>query len=192
MPRYDILVWGDVETFGLNAATDFILELGLRITDLNLNTLAHKEWLIWEEGIYDYRYKQLVKDAEAKEENALWVLDTHTHSNLFNDARSGQTPISAEREAIQWLAENHATGQPFCGSSVRLDRNMLDMQMPELNETFHYRIIDTSTLKELCRRYNKRVWEHVLGKNEEHRVKPDIEESIEEFRFYRDNFLFWS
>jgi oligoribonuclease len=77
----------------------------------------------------------------------------------------------------------------MCGSSVQFDRTWLDYWMPEFSAKFHYRNIDTSTVKELCRRMNKKAFAKVPPKVEAHRVIPDLHDTLEEFNHYRAHFL---
>lgn len=185
----DVLLWTDLETFGLDREADPILELGIHITDLELNTIAEQYWLVWENGISDAAYKRVSLEASQ------YIFNMHTQNGLFDEARAmGMSPIEVEKRAIEWLQNQgiEPGKEPVCGSSVRFDREMLGSQMWKLNDFFHYRIIDTSSIKELCRRYNKRVYEHLPPKTEQHRVEPDLNETIEEFEFYRDNFLYWA
>jgi oligoribonuclease len=189
----DILVWGDIENFGLDERRDPIIEIGFQITDLDLNTLAKKSWLCWG---YDHmiRFGALKRDAEGGDEDSQFILNMHTENDLFDVAQTeGWDLTLVESEAVQWLQDHGVVShrEPLCGSSVSFDRRMMNFQMPTLNEYLHYRIIDCSTLKELCRRYNKRVYENIPPKEEHHRVDPDLTETIEEFKFYRDEFLSW-
>lgn len=184
----NILVWTDIETFGLDPAVHPVLEIGFQITDLELNTLAKNNWLFWVNGIYDTAFKKCKNDSDQ------FVYKTHTKNNLFDEARSlGGYPYSVEETIIDWLEQQKVPkgSQPLCGSSVHFDRSFLKEQFPQINNYFHYRIIDNSTLKELCRRYNKRLYENLPQKTETHRVLPDLEETIQEFKFYRDEFLLW-
>jgi len=78
---------------------------------------------------------------------------------------------------------------PACGNSIGVDRRFLDRYLPSVDRYVHYRSIDVSSLKELCRRWNPSVYKGRPGKQETHRALDDIRESLEELRYYRDHFL---
>lgn len=191
----DRLVWVDVETFGLDPDRDPILEIGFIITTLDLQPLSTFNTLIWEAGIYDTCYKRLLKDASNGNKDAQYVFDMHDKSGLWDEARAdgGSTALAAT-EVHEWLDSQNINGtDPLCGSSVQFDRSMFRAQFPDIEERFHYRNIDISTVKELCRRYNPLVYGGLNTsaiKRELHRVIPDIEDSISEHQFYLDNFLY--
>ena len=185
----DLLVWTDIETFGLDPRNDLILELGIQITDLNLTTIDKKSWLVWSPKS-DVRLARMKANLADKGEK--YVYDMHTKNNLFDDARRhGKNPQVVSKEATAWLRDKAADGQAMVGNSLRLDRGFIEYVMPELGAAYHYRSIDVSTIKELCRRYNPAVYAACPEKNETHRVFQCLKDSIEEFRHYRDEFLLW-
>jgi oligoribonuclease len=77
----------------------------------------------------------------------------------------------------------------MCGNSIGVDRRFLDRQLPELDAYLHYRSIDVSSLKELCRRWYPAEYKGRPGKNETHRALDDVRESIAELRYYRETIL---
>ena len=187
-----MLAWVDVETFGLSPETDPILEISVRITDLDLNSLGGYHRLLWAPGVYDTRYKFLRQNADGGVEGDKYVLNLHTKNNLFDEARAnGDKPDEIEGDLAGWLVDNNFDGLAMAGSSVRFDRAMLAAQMPEVEQLFHYRIIDSSSLKELCRRYNPTLYSKLPPKQELHRTEPDLDDTLIEFKFYRDEFLLW-
>lgn len=187
------LVWTDLETFGLDPERDPIIEIGFLLTDLELKPIDKFTTLIWEEGVYDTAYKNLLKDAENGGDGK-FVLDMHNKSGLWDAARSlGGSIALAATEVHEWLDEHDINGKdPLCGSSVGFDRGMLGTQFPDIEQRFHYRNIDISSLKELCLRYNPRVaakMSEVTSPQKLHRSLPDLMDTIGEFQFYLDNFL---
>ena len=91
---------------------------------------------------------------------------------------------------LDYLTERiPASTAPLCGNSIGVDRRFLDRYLPTVDQYLHYRSIDVSSLKELCRRWNPAVYKARPGKQETHRALDDIRESLEELRFYRDQFL---
>lgn len=191
MTELDRLVFLDVETFGLNTQEDFIIELGFKITDLELNVIDDFQTVIWDSPTFDARFRML--EASTNEESK-FVLEMHEKSGLWNEAQAeGATKIEAGVEALHWLTGHGITKEePLCGSSVQFDREMLREQYPAVHDLFSYRNIDTSTIKELCRRYNPRIYSllDVMCKPQKlHRVLPDLDDTIAEMGFYSDNFL---
>ena len=186
----DVLNWVDTETFGL-ATDEPILEIGLKITDLDLNVLAEKSWLIWDER-HKSRLRRMIRNADEGNESEQYVLNMHSQNNLFNVAEQKGLPTHLVDEDIMiWMQNSEVLGLPMAGSSIHTDRRWIEHSLPKTASCFHYRNVDTSTLKELCRRYNKEVYAALPEKKERHRVMPDLEDSIAEFRHYRDEFLLW-
>lgn len=194
------LLWIDLETTGLDAATEVPLELGLMITDEWGMEKCRKKWLI-DDGSPNFDMKiHLAKQHEIvgpmHEKSGLWsALDR-------NRPKSQQgSPIKmVDTWAADWLVANGVPeGKlPLCGNSVgSLDRPFVLIHFPKLNVYNSYRQIDVSSFKETCRRINPELFEKlrpwVDSKGEAvHRVFEDIEASIAEYQAYLDNFVFTS
>lgn len=194
-------VWADIETTGLLPMSEDVLEVGFRITDMDLNTLDEFDVLIWEPGFYDRKLKNLRYAAESGDKGAEYVLEMHNKSGLWDLARTeGMTLEDGEREILAWLASHGMNPtvpmgerDPICGNSIQFDRGFLVEAFPGVLDCFSYRNVDVSTLKELCRRLNPSVYARLgeyAPRQEKHRALADLDDSIAEFRFYRDNFLF--
>lgn len=193
MNNDELLPWVDIETFGLNHQNDPIIEIGIIITDLDLNVIHQTSALIWS-PMHDHALDKLTVKAERGNEDAKYVLKMHSTNGLFDDAvENGQSMDSVENDLTNLVLNSWQLPKlPMCGSSVHFDQRFLMEQMPKIYNLFHYRIIDNSSLKELCRRYNPRIFAKAPEKiQEDHRVLPDLEDTINEFRFYRDEFLLW-
>lgn len=181
-------VFIDIETTGLNHMTEVVLEMGVRIIDANLDTIDDFDVLIWDTPPYDLRLKQL------SEQEDKYVFDMHTKNGLWDACRAeGLEPAHAEEQLFGFLSGHGIhPDEPLCGSSVQFDRAFLMEQYPAVHNLFSYRNIDTSTVKELCRRFNPPIYEalnkYVIPKKL-HRVLPDLTDTIDELGFYRDNFL---
>jgi oligoribonuclease len=176
----DRLVWVDLEMTGLLVETDVIVEIACIVTDASLDPL--------DDGI------QLVVHADAETLARMndFVRGMHTKSGLLTEiANSPVSVADAEQAALQYVKQHvpRASSAPLCGNSIGTDRGFLARYMTELDEYLHYRSIDVSSLKELCRRWNPELYRKRPGKAENHRALDDIRESIEELRFYRDNLL---
>lgn len=96
----------------------------------------------------------------------------------------------AETRVLDFLKDYVSEkASPLAGNSVYMDRLFLKKEMPKVDEFLHYRIIDVSSIKELCRRWNPTLYEKIPKKNFAHRSLADIRESVEELKFYKDNFF---
>lgn len=173
--------WIDLETTGLSPNDEVILELGLVLTDRWGEVVDQESWLIYEDG-----YEGVIEHAIP------YVKEMHDKSGLWADSRAAGSPLlDVETEALGWLDDHGVkVGQlPMCGNSVGFDRAFIELHMPTLFKNFHYRNIDVSTLKECCRDLNPLVFAQLPAKKEAHRALPDLEETIAEYKFYIDNFL---
>lgn len=173
----------DIETTGLNPGKDYVLEVGVVLTDDNL--------------IPQHEYSELIKyDAVTHLLNDLndVVREMHTESGLIEALLAGQglSMISLEEQLCNFLERNGAEGLPMCGSSIHFDRAFLKEYFPKFESMFHYRNIDTSTVKNLAEHWNKPVFDARPQGMKKHRVIPDCYDTIAELSYYRDNFLFVS
>jgi oligoribonuclease len=173
-----------------------MLELGIRITDLELNAIDEKQFVFW--GPQHYVQYNLLEHSGLDSDK--WVRKQHTKSGLFEEARNYGTPyLPVQEQIVDWLEKMFKTfdagklsDAPLCGSSVHFDRGVLHQWMRELVEMFHHRNIDISTLKELCKRLNPELYkkQNIIPRKK-HRVLPDLDDTIEEARWYFDEFLFF-
>ncbi|WP_417518410.1 oligoribonuclease [Marinobacter sp.] len=172
------LVWIDLEMTGLDPEKERIIEMATIITDSELNLVA--------EGpvIAIHQPESLL---EAMDE---WCTRTHGESGLTKRVKeSTVTETEAEQQTIAFLKEYMEKGKsPLCGNSIGQDRRFLVKYMPELEDFFHYRNLDVSTVKELARRWRPDVLEGVK-KQGSHLALDDIRDSINELRHYREHFF---
>jgi oligoribonuclease len=173
----DRLVWVDLEMTGLMVETDVIVEIACIVTDSSLDAL--------DDGI------QLVvhADAETLARMSDFVRGMHTKSGLIVEIENSPVSVAEAEQATLAYVKQHVTkpsSAPLCGNSIGTDRGFLARYMTELDDYLHYRSIDVSSLKELCRRWNPELYRKRPGKAENHRALDDIRESIEELRFYRE------
>jgi oligoribonuclease len=180
----DRFVFVDIETTGLQHETDLVMEIGVIITDLELETIDMYDTQIWESPFYDRKWESVDP----------FVQTMHHGNGLLEQCRSeGQTQADAEETIADFLRSHGVKDEPMCGSSVHFDRLFLAEQYPSVEDLFSHRNIDVSTLKELCMRLNPDLYAKLADnapKRERHRVIEDIEDTIGELKFYRDNFLF--
>ena len=172
------LVWLDMEMTGLDPDNDKIIEVAVLVTDMELNILA-------EGPIFAIHQADEILD---KMDN--WNKGTHGKSGLIDRVKaSTTTEAEAEIALIAFLKQYVPAGKsPMCGNSICQDRRFMVRGMPKLEQFFHYRNLDVSTLKELCRRWKPEL---VKGfkKHQMHTAMADIIESVEELRYYREHFI---
>jgi oligoribonuclease len=172
------LVFLDLEMTGLKPDTDRIIEVALVVTDHDLVTVAEAPvWVVHQD------------DATLAGMDS-WNQGTHGRSGLIDKVKASTlTEGQVEAAALAFLAEHlPAKASPICGNSICQDRRFLARWMPALEDWFHYRNLDVSTLKELCRRWRPDV-ARGFDKDTKHTALADVYESIEELRYYRANFL---
>ncbi|GAA5184670.1 oligoribonuclease [Niveibacterium umoris] len=172
------LVWVDMEMTGLEPDRDRILEIAVIVTDADLVTVAEGPVLVVHQS-------DAVLDGMDD-----WNKNTHGKSGLIDRVRASTTDeAEVERQLLAFLNEFlPARATPMCGNSIGQDRRFMVRYMPALEAWFHYRNLDVSTLKELAKRWNPAVFAG-LKKQGAHTALADIRESIEELRYYRENFL---
>lgn len=176
-----MIVVVDIETTGLEPNDNLILELGMIITDDNFNLLTsfNKICHYSKEDLSDINPIDPIVQ-EMHEASGLWTLVRGQQSIELEDV---------EEAAVRFLNEFNATGNPMCGSSVHFDRAFIKLCMPKLNNLFHYRNIDVSTVKNLCEKWNPEVFEKRPEGRKVHRVIFDCIDTIAELRYYKENFL---
>lgn len=172
------LVWIDLEMTGLEPETDLIIEIATIVTDSELNVLAEGPTLA------------IHQSDEVLENMNPWCIDQHGRSGLTQRVRESKTSLAeAEQQTIEFISQYVEKGaSPLCGNSVHQDRRFMYKYMVELENWFHYRNLDVSTLKELAKRWRPDVAAGVK-KQGSHLALDDIRDSINELRHYRDHFL---
>jgi oligoribonuclease len=171
----DNLIWVDLEMTGLDPETHKIIEIASIVTDSELNILA--------EGPVIAIHQPETELAKMDD----WCTNTHTASGLVARVQASEhDEESAIRETITFLEKWVPKGKsPICGNSIGQDRRFLYKHMPELEEYFHYRYVDVSTIKELTRRWKPEVLDG-FSKQGTHLALDDIRESIAELKYYRE------
>ena len=172
----DLLVWIDCEMTGLDLGKDKLIEVAALVTDPELRILG--------EGV------DLVIHADDAALDAMppVVRDMHTKSGLTDEVRRSAITMAEAEEAVLAYVKEHVPAPrtaPLCGNSIATDRGFLARDMPALDAFLHYRMIDVSSIKELCRRWYPRVYFGQPAKGLAHRALADIRESIRELEYYR-------
>ncbi len=168
------LIWIDLEMTGLDTLADSILEIATVVTDADLHILAEGPELA---------IRHPLERLQAMDD---WNRNQHSGSGLWQ--RVLDSTVSAQeaenrtlRFLEQWVQPNTS---PICGNSICQDRRFLHRQMPLLENFFHYRNLDVSTIKELARRWAPEILEG-FGKESAHTAMSDVHDSIAELRYYR-------
>ena len=172
------LIWIDLEMTGLDPFTDTIIEIATVVTDKDLKILAKGP------VIAIHTSEDVLNGMDE------WNTTHHGDSGLVKRIKeSSYTMEQAETETIKFLEEYIPAGaSPMCGNSICQDRRFMAREMPALEEFFHYRNLDVSTLKELAARWKPEVLEGFTKKGA-HLAMDDILESIEELQYYREAVL---
>lgn len=170
------LVWIDCEMTGLDLEADALVEVAALVTDFDLNVLG--------EGI-----DVLIKPPQAALDQMIdFVRNMHVSSGLLEELEGGTTMADAEQQVLAYIKEYCPDGSrpPLGGNTVATDRAFLARDMPALEGFLHYRNVDVSSIKELARRWYPRTYFAAPAKRGNHRALADIQESIEELRYYRE------
>jgi oligoribonuclease len=179
-PEEDRLVWIDLEMTGLDTERHVIVEIACLVTDSELELV--------DDGI-DIVVHQ---DGEALAGMDDFVRKMHTKSGLLPQIEASTVDLATAGARVLEYIKGHvpSAGQaPLCGNSIGVDRRFLDRGLPEIDQYLHYRSIDVSSLKELCRRWYPEVYRNRPAKKETHRALDDIRESVAELRYYRATML---
>ena len=171
------LVWLDLEMTGLDVEQHVIVEIACVVTD---SDLAPRD-----EGIDIVVHQDATELARMDD----FVRRMHTKSGLLPLIEASTVGVEEAQSQVLAYVRRHvavAGTAPLCGNSIGVDRRFLDRYMHELDVFLHYRSIDVSSLKELCRRWYPPIYSKRPDKAEHHRALDDIRESIEELRYYRE------
>ncbi|XP_058461742.1 oligoribonuclease [Malaya genurostris] len=177
VPSQHNLVWIDMEMSGLDVENDRILEIACTITNKNLECL--------EPGL-----NFVIHQPEAILQSMNdWCKQNHGKTGLTQAVRDSKISLAEAEQTVLELVRKHCPEKacPLAGNSVYMDRMFLNRYMPRLNEFLHYRVVDVSSIKELCKRWNGAIFSRVPSKQLSHRALEDIQESIEELKYYKQH-----
>lgn len=170
------LIWIDLEMTGLDTQNDVIIEIATIVTDSELNELAEGPMLAIHQS------DEIMGGMDE------WNTNQHGKSGLTERVKNSTLTVAdAERETLEFLQQYVPKGaSPMCGNSICQDRRFMARLMPELEDFFHYRNLDVSTLKELAKRWAPDVAKGVV-KQSSHLALDDTRDSINELRHYREH-----
>jgi oligoribonuclease len=171
-----MLAWMDLEMTGLEPERHVIVEIATLLSDDDLNIIAEGPDIV------------VHADADALAQMDDFVRSMHEHSGLLPAIQGSELSLAdAGRETLAFLSAHIAEPRtvPLCGNSIGTDRRFLATYLPEVESFLHYRSIDVSSVKELCRRWYPEVLAGAPAKTGTHRALDDIRESIAELAYYR-------
>ncbi|GAB35323.1 oligoribonuclease [Gordonia otitidis NBRC 100426] len=169
-------MWIDCEMTGLDLEKDKLIEIAALVTDSDLNILG--------DGV------DVVIHADDADLDSMpdVVTKMHADSGLTEEVRQSTLTVpEAEAMVLEYIRKHVTTpgAVPLAGNSIATDRGFIARDMPELDAYLHYRMVDVSSIKELCRRWYPRIYFNQPEKGLAHRALADIRESIRELRYYR-------
>jgi oligoribonuclease len=172
------LVWVDMEMSGLDPDKDVVLEVALIVTDKDLN-------LVEEGPVLVVHQPDAVLDGMDS-----WNKGTHGKSGLIDKVKASPlSEVDVEAQMIEFMKRHVGERKsPMCGNSICQDRRFMARHLPKLEAYFHYRNLDVSTLKELAARWRPELKDGFKKANS-HTALADIQESIDELRYYREHFI---
>jgi len=176
--HHNALVWMDLEMTGLDPAKDRIIEMATIITDGDLRVIAEGPVIV------------IHQDQELLDGMDEWNTRTHNKTGLVTKVKTSRvTERQAEIETLDFIQRHtYKNRAPLCGNSICQDRRFLYKYMPELSDWLLYRNVDVSSFKEMARHWSPSILSG-FEKRASHQALDDIKESIEELRYYRDNFV---
>ncbi|MFE1596596.1 oligoribonuclease [Nocardia sp. NPDC058705] len=176
MSDNQLLVWMDCEMTGLRLDSDKLIEIAALVTDSDLNILGDGVDIV------------IHADDAALACMPPVVATMHAKSGLTEEVRRSTVTLEqAQQQVLDYIREYAPTARtvPLCGNSIGTDRGFIARDMPELDAHLHYRMVDVSSIKELCRRWYPRIYFGQPEKGLAHRALADIKESIRELEYYR-------
>ncbi len=175
-PAPGVLIWMDLEMTGLDPERNAVVEIAALATD-------------WDLGALDKGIDLVVHQSEeALAEMSDVVRQMHTRSGLLEEIRSSPVNLTEAGARVLEYIKGHAPTPrtvPLCGNTIGMDRRFLSRYLPEIEDHLHYRSIDVSSIKELCRRWYPEPFKARPDKSEGHRALSDVHASINELAYYR-------
>ena len=174
----DVLLWMDLEMTGLDVERDVIVEIAALAT--SATTL---------EPLDAGLAVVVAQPPEVLAGMSDFVRQMHERSGLLAEIGTVGVPLEeAGRRVLEYIKGHVPQPRtvPLCGNSIGMDRRFLARYLPDIEEHLHYRSIDVSSIKELCRRWYREPFVARPEKADDHRALPDIGASVAELRYYRE------
>lgn len=173
------IVWIDTELTGLDPNTCYIIEVACLITDKNLDIISPPFSVV------------INQPKEVLDNMSEWCITHHAKSGLIKESLSSKITLKEAEEMLLEFLKQYVGWQscPLAGNTIYMDRIFLWKYMPLIHDYLHYRIIDVSSVTELARRWNGMVYAGTKKKGCLHRALPDIQESIQELKYYKRYFF---
>jgi oligoribonuclease len=168
----------DLEMTGLDPSKDVIVEIAVLVTDDELTIVAEGPDLV---------VAATPAQLEAMEDV---VREMHTRSGLLKAIESSTMTLEEAGARVLAFLKEHIPEErsvPLAGNSIGTDRRFLAAYLPQIENWLHYRSVDVSTIKELCRRWYPEALAKAPGKETTHRAMDDIKESVAELVYYRQS-----
>lgn len=177
LPKEERLIWVDCEMTGLDIDKDTLLEIAVLVTEGDtLETVAATESIV------------IHASDEVLAGMNDWCVKQHGISGLTEACRQSKVSMTEAEDMVLSMLKLHTIPgkSPLAGNTVSMDRRFIDKYMPRLGSHLHYRTVDVSTIKEMCKRWYPQQYEATPRKGNSHRALGDIEESIKELKYYKD------
>lgn len=178
--QMELLLWIDIETTGLNVEFDCILQIACVLTDFQIKKII---------SLPEITIK--CEDSILSEMDP-WCKQQHSTSGLIEKVKQSIISLKqAESEIIKFLKKNTNEEDVLyiAGNSVHFDKKFIDYWMPNLSKVMSHRIVDVTSIALLCKNTNEEVYNQRPIKRYMHTAKDDIEESISEYKYYKEYFL---
>ena len=170
------LVWMDCEMTGLDSNVHHLCEVAVLVTDKDLKMIVEGPSLVI------HLEDEVLADMDA------WCSKEFTKSGLIEEIKASKVSMESAQSQLLSLIQKYVPKKKgvLCGNSISEDKRFLSVDMPEIVEYLHYRIVDVTSIKELAKRWYPDILEKRPKKSNKHRAMDDIKESIKELQFYRD------
>lgn len=171
----NFLIWIDLEMTGLNVNKDKIIEIATLVTNKDLDIISEDLSIVVKQE------KNLMDNMD------VWNTNQHKKSGLYQKVLKSQISCSNAENMVLNFLKNYTKEKisPMCGNTIYQDRIFLKKYMPKLENFFHYRNIDVSTIKQLMKYWKYDSYKK-LKKSNNHTALIDIKESIKELSFYKE------
>jgi oligoribonuclease len=163
---------------GLDVDVNRVIQVAMLVSDANLNVISTD-------------FNTVIHQSDEVIDNMNDWCKLNMQDLAAESKASGISEQNAEDMMLAFIKQyvDQPRLSPLAGNTIYMDRMFLRKYFPRVDEYLHYRIIDVSTVKELCGRWNKKVYNSAPKKELKHRALEDIRESINELKHYKEKFF---